>query len=757
MFSIKKMAAVAAALALLATGSVAVPALADAPSGSVSTGSASEISSVGAVVTGTATSLKDGEPHFCVSASSAVTSNGNLADVIGCADATSPSKIEGNGTVTFTGAVFGLSPNTTYYFQANVSQGDPNYVPTPGQTETDNKKDKSYKKDNERSATKSRGGQGNGGGTPSVFYYGGVKSFTTDSVVTYNSNDGSGATAPQDFASGQNACTFNAGFIRDGYDFVGWNTSATGTSALSSCNVSGNSTLYAVWSKTAIPQVTVTLNLNGGSYAASTVNKTYTVDKGSVFTLSQAPTKAGCTFNGWLVAPTVYQLSSTLTVTSDVTAVAQWARCSTGGSGGGSGGGGSGGGSGGGTTSTVTVTYYSNNGENLSSTVDLAVGSPVSLSAPSWLKTDFEFAGWATDPAGAAISGSLDATSNLSLYAVWASSGIKKTVITNLNSVVVNLTDGSYTFPPAKSNSPAEINVSVVCNGAGEVSGRTIALIAPGLCLITATQQAVEGFTSGTASMVVTIVSYGATDPGKGDGDSEMELNRLNGMITLKSSVNGGPVWEINLQGLDSKGVPAAMDPKNRIILGTGHQAATYGRGYLPNSDVYVYIFSNPKLLGILKTDANGAFVGSFTVPAGLEDGVHTIQIKGMTPDKKLRTSTVEVIVDNANKSTRVVAKQLFFKADKATLSSAVVAELKKIVSMVKGKTNIRMNATGWIFGHGKTAAEKKLATARTKAIAAYFKKAGIKVAFTHKSNGKALDKALTARRIDLLINYTLP
>lgn len=748
MFSFKKIAAVTAAAALVFTGLVATPANADGGStGSVTTTGYSEVTSAGAVVSGTATNLSGGYGHFCVSLSSARASDGHLVTTVSCSDATSPANglITSNATTAFSGPVFGLAPNTTYYYQAIVAiaKSESEYTHKSGDTESDSNNDKSYKKNEHGDTKKDQGGEGNHDDYELKFIYGGVQSFTTDSVVTFKKNDGSTDSLPQDYALGEDACSFDPGWTRAGYTFEGWNTDPNATVGLDSCPVDGNKDLYAIWKKIPVDKVVLTLNLNGGKYNNSTTNPTESVDPGSQYTITQIPTKTGCTFAGWLIAPTVYQVPATITVAGATTAVAQWTNCP------------SGGGSGG--PALVSITYNSNNPAALTSTIQVVSGSPVSLSTPSWTYPGYTFTGWSTSATGSVISGSLNATANLTLYAIWASTGVQ-TVLTNYRSVVVNLNTGTYTFPTALSNSPAPISVNVVCNGAGSVVDRTITLIAPGTCLVTASQPAILGYTAGTMSMTVTIISYDPTDPGTTGSKVTTTLNRINGMVTLKSVVDGetDPTWELNLQGLDKNGAPAAMDPKDRIIFETGHQAATFGNGFMPNSDVYVYIFSTPILLGILKTDANGSFVGSFTMPAGLEDGVHTIQVKGVTPDELMRTATVDVILDNANKSTRVIEKRVFFNPDSPKLSKAVVADLKKIAAIIKGKSNIRIDAKGWVFGHGKTSFEKKLSTKRANNVASFFKKLGIKATFTHKGNGKAPEKNLTARRVDLLINYTL-
>ena len=80
-----------------------------------------------------------------------------------------------------------------------------------------------------------------------------------------------------------------------GYDFLGWCTSISGGSQVTSSTTVKNAynhTLYARWSA---KSYTVTFDANGGTVNPSSKNVTYNSEYGTLPT----PARTGYTFNGW--------------------------------------------------------------------------------------------------------------------------------------------------------------------------------------------------------------------------------------------------------------------------------------------------------------------------------------------------------------------------------------------------------------------------------------------------------------------------
>ena len=147
----------------------------------------------------------------------------------------------------------------------------------------------------------------------------------------YNANGGSGAPSTQSdsiyasSASGSKSFTISTTKpTKSGYDFLGWSTSSSASSASyqpgGSISVSYGSskTLYAVW-KQAEYTSTLIFDANGGSGAPSKLTDTHTSTSAHMFTIpSTKPTKSGYIFLGWSDSKTAsaasYQPGATISV-----------------------------------------------------------------------------------------------------------------------------------------------------------------------------------------------------------------------------------------------------------------------------------------------------------------------------------------------------------------------------------------------------------------------------------------------------------
>jgi predicted acyltransferase len=74
----------------------------------------------------------------------------------------------------------------------------------------------------------------------------------------------------------------------------------------------------------------------------------------------------------------------------------------------------------------------------------------------------------------------------------------------------------------------------------------------------------------------------------------------------------------------------------------------TQGNGLAPNTEFAVYLFSEPTLLGVGKTNEKGEFFVSFSVENKVPLGDHTLQINGLLADG--RTSSVSMPVSIVDK-----------------------------------------------------------------------------------------------------------
>ena len=103
----------------------------------------------------------------------------------------------------------------------------------------------------------------------------------------------------------------------------------------------------------------------------------------------------------------------------------------------------------------------------------------------------------------------------------------------------------------------------------------------------------------------------------------------------------GGLVIEIAPQ--DAALVADGLGTAVRAVR--GRYVEVRGNGFAPASQVDVWIYSEPTLLGSATTDANGEFVKTFDIPAGIELGNHTLTLNGLDTNGAVVTASVGIVV----------------------------------------------------------------------------------------------------------------
>ena len=239
-------------------------------------------------------------------------------------------------------------------------------------------------------------------------------------TLSYNANGGNGAPAEQKTETvdvGQSATLTISGTkpTKEGYDFKGWATSETATSATyqpgNEITINANTILYAVWEKQ--PEkvtYTLTYDANGGTGAPSAQSDNSTADSFTFTISATVPTRGGYTFKGWAETAnaTAANVGSSYTLYSSdpsKTLYAVWEK----------------------TPVTYTLTYDANGGNgapSAQSDKSTADSFTFTISATVPTRGGYTFKGWAeTANATAANVGSsytlYSSDPSKTLYAVW--------------------------------------------------------------------------------------------------------------------------------------------------------------------------------------------------------------------------------------------------------------------------------------------------------------------------------------------------
>jgi len=242
---------------------------------------------------------------------------------------------------------------------------------------------------------------------------------TNKYIVTFNKNDGSGATYTQIFTHGvvQNLTT--NGFTREGYTFKGWSLTAGGAVEYTdgaSYTATGAVTLYAVWE---INTYTVTFDANGG--IGTMTPQTFTHGVAQNLNLNSY-TKENYNFVGWALTAEespIYADGGSCIATGNITLYAIWQL------------------------STYTVTFDANGGTGTMDPQVFEYGVAQNLTVNGYSRENYCFTGWSTTAGGTVEytnRASYTATANITLYAIWKPVYVI-TAITHEGSII----EGVYT------------------------------------------------------------------------------------------------------------------------------------------------------------------------------------------------------------------------------------------------------------------------------------------------------------------------
>ena len=119
-----------------------------------------------------------------------------------------------------------------------------------------------------------------------------------------------------------------------------------------------------------------------------------------------------------------------------------------------------------------------------------------------------------------------------------------------------------------------------------------------------------------------------------------------------------GDGWSMDLDGLGPDGKPLNLGPDGSLRLANERDVATEGTGFLANSEVDLYVDppvqAAPTMrvaaqgiyVGTVRTNGQGSFSGTATLPADIVPGDHVLQAVGYSPARQSRAMSLGVIVE---------------------------------------------------------------------------------------------------------------
>jgi len=146
------------------------------------------------------------------------------------------------------------------------------------------------------------------------------------------------------------------------------------------------------------------------------------------------------------------------------------------------------------------------------------------------------------------------------------------------------------------------------------------------------------------------------------------------------------------MTAIDASGNKVPVSDNNSVIVDHGQSLALTGSGFKPKSEVKIWIFSNPRSIGAVVTDAKGSFAAEVAIPDNLVPGDHTAQVNGSSKDGSLRSLNLGLEVDFPAQTPEGYTKtppsaraaSVFFRGNDSKMNWKTIQQLKKILPVLR-------------------------------------------------------------------------
>lgn len=218
---------------------------------------------------------------------------------------------------------------------------------------------------------------------------------------------------------------------------------------------------------------------------------------------------------------------------------------------------------------------------------------------------------------------------------------------TTTTTVVSTTSSTSTTTTPAAATTP---NTTATTVPAPTISTTTAAPVAQAAIPRVSTTVAGTLTTNPTSTTTTTTTTTTIPQsPNVEPGESSLSVNGEPVATTLERKNNqliiSSERMNAVISGRREDGTPAFLDADGNIRLETGDQLITEVSGFNPDSDVAVWVFSNPIKLGSVTVASTGKATSTFTVPASVESGRHGVVLSGVNPLGERANFSVGIII----------------------------------------------------------------------------------------------------------------
>lgn len=235
-----------------------------------------------------------------------------------------------------------------------------------------------------------------------------------------------------------------------------------------------------------------------------------------------------------------------------------------------------------------------------------------------------------------------------------------------------------------------------------------------------------------------------------------LQTVRVQPIVSNTALEVSGPGFTMVLEGAGSNGQPLGLTPDGALILESDRYAKTTGTGFMAQTPVKLFLFSNSVYLGDVLTNSSGAFNGAVQIPLGIPAGRHTLQANGYTTDGQIRSLSLGVVVQEAVAPTQPLrSKKLVVSF--APFSSVLSTQAKTQIRLAlpkSAKTVVAGTAIGYVQSSKSNGNDLALSTARAKSVSAYLAKLGVAGVVTYKGTTQPAGASAAARKVTVTLRH---
>lgn len=134
----------------------------------------------------------------------------------------------------------------------------------------------------------------------------------------------------------------------------------------------------------------------------------------------------------------------------------------------------------------------------------------------------------------------------------------------------------------------------------------------------------------------------------------DLSLSRSNDQLVVTTAEVSATIF-----GVNKDGTTAPLDSDGVLRLAQGDQVRIEAAGFALESEVEVWLFSDPTLLGRISVGVDGKLTGSFPLPDGVNSGSHRIALVGVNAQGDETSLAVGVLVGASSSGVGSIGKVL--------------------------------------------------------------------------------------------------